>query len=156
VTLCDVSSDVKRKTANISFWFFYKQDLSPKVARALHLHTRTSKMPRFSRAPPVVLDACRCPGGEGVDFIDRLPAEVYRRILMHLPGRQLAQAAVVNKAWSAASQDDALWAGTYDVSYGSKAAEHLAAISVGDEPPQPRGNERSNGGGGGGGGVLYR
>lgn len=91
----------------------------------------------FSQPPPVALHASEC-GGVGVDFIARLPLDVTRRVLMHLPARQLARVALVNQAWLTASADDALWAGAYDVSYGSLAAEHLAAISMGDQPPKPR------------------
>ena len=87
----------------------------------------------FNRPPPVAREASQCSGGVGIDFILELPKEVYRRVLQHLPARQLARISLVNKAWREASEDDSLWAGAFDVSYGSKAAEHLAAISMGDD-----------------------
>jgi hypothetical protein len=51
---------------------------------------------RRSRAPPVALDASRCPGGRGVDFIVDLPEFLMRRILMSLPGKQLARCQAVS------------------------------------------------------------
>ena len=83
--------------------------------------------------------------GSGVDFIARLPAEVVRRVLSRLPGPNLARLRLVSASWRAARDDDALWAGVYDRAYGDAAAEWLAAVSLGDEPPpgaRPRGDER--------------
>ena len=83
--------------------------------------------------------------GSGVDFIARLPAEVVRRVLSRLPGPNLARLRLVSASWRAACDDDALWAGVYDRAYGDAAAEWLAAVSLGDDPPpgaRPRGDER--------------
>jgi hypothetical protein len=78
-----------------------------------HARAACTRMPptaRYSRSPPVALDASSS-GGKGIDFISVLPTELMRRILRGLPGRQLAQIALVSNAWCAASLDDALWVG---------------------------------------------
>ena len=89
---------------------------------------------RRSRAPPVALDASRCPGGRGVDFIVDLPEFLMRRILMSLPGKQLARCQCVSQGWRNVCADEPSWARAYDNSYGSNPAEHLAQTSIGIAP----------------------
>jgi hypothetical protein len=89
---------------------------------------------RRSRAPPVALDASRCPGGRGVDFIVDLPEFLMRRILMSLPGKQLARCQAVSTGWRNVCADEPSWARAYDNSYGSNPAEHLAQTSIGIAP----------------------
>ena len=94
----------------------------------------------FNRRPQVVaLDAAAC-GGVGVDFVARLPPELTRRVLMHLTAKQLAQVGVVNRAWASAAIDDAVWAAAFDVSYGDDAAERVAAMAIGEDPPKRDGD----------------
>ena len=45
--------------------------------------------------------------------------------------------------WRAVSAGPWVRAGAYDVSYGSRAAEHFAALAVGDQPETQRGVEAS-------------
>lgn len=93
---------------------------------------------RRARAPPVALDASQCPGGRGVDFIADLPEVLTRRVLMSLPGKQLARCQAVSTAWRNICGDEPSWAKAYDDSYGSKPAEHLSLISIGIAPPMKR------------------
>ena len=48
---------------------------------------------------PLALDAEKCPGGRGVDFIADLPEELSRMVLMELTPRGLARSQCVNLAW---------------------------------------------------------
>ena len=52
----------------------------------------------------MALDASQCPGGRGVDFIVDLPEVLTRRVLMSLPGKQLARCQAVSPAWRASAE----------------------------------------------------
>ena len=57
-----------------------------------------------------------------------------RRILMSLPGKQLARCQAVSTGWRNVCADEPSWARAYDNSYGSNPAEHLAQTSIGIAP----------------------
>lgn len=60
---------------------------------------------RCSIYEPKALDAEKCPGGRGVDFIADLPLELSRRVLTQLDPRQLARCQCVSVAWRNVCRD---------------------------------------------------